>query len=71
MNIYQLHLEKDWNEVKEILLEAEPMLSPEDLQLTEGKEDVLIKHLAEKMHRTPEQIIGWIESASHTKSKAS
>jgi len=66
-----LQLEAPWEEVKDLLMEAAPQLSEEDLQYTPGEDDELISRLAKKMNRTPEQIKGWIESVSHTSGKAS
>ena len=66
-----LQLEAPWEEVKDLLMEAAPQLSDEDLQYTPGEDDELISRLAKKMNRTPEQIKGWIESVSHTSGKAS
>ena len=66
-----LQLEAPWEEVKDLLMEAAPQLSEEDLQYTPGEDDELINRLAKKMNRTPEQIKGWIESVSHTSGKAS
>ena len=66
-----LQLEAPWDEVKDLLMEAAPQLSEEDLQYTPGEDDELINRLAEKMNRTHEQIRGWIESVSHTSGKAS
>jgi len=69
--MYTLKLEAPWEEVKEILKEAEHELSDEDLAYDPGNADALIERLALKMKRSNEQIKGWIESASHTKGKAS
>jgi len=66
-----LQLEAPWEEVKDLLMEAAPLLSEEDLQYTPGEDDELISRLAKKMNRTAEQIKGWIESVSHTSGKAS
>ncbi len=66
-----LQLEAPWEQVKNLLMEAVPSLSEEDLVFIPGEDDVLINRLAEKMGRTHEQIKGWIESVSHTSGKAS
>jgi len=66
-----LQLEAPWEEVKDLLMEAAPQLSEEDLQYTPGEDDELISRLAKKMNRTAEHIKGWIESVSHTSGKAS
>jgi hypothetical protein len=66
-----LQLNAPWEEVKNLLMEAVPQLTEDDLQYTPGEDDRLINRLAEKMKRTPEQIKGWIESVSQTSGKAS
>ncbi|WP_127131602.1 general stress protein CsbD [Pseudoflavitalea rhizosphaerae] len=61
----------NWDEVKERIKERNIYLTDEDLFLEPGKEDVLLKRLAEKMDRTPEQVRVYIESVSHNKDAAS
>lgn len=65
-----LNLQLPWDEVKEKLLEAEPMLTEEDLEYEEGKEEQLLARLAKKMDRTPAHIKGWIESVAFTEGRA-
>ena len=67
-----LKLETPWDEVKYLLLEAAPSLSEEDVNYNiPGEEDQLIQQLAKILHRSEEQIKGWIESVSLTSGKAS
>ena len=67
----QLKLEAPWPEVKEKLKEVNADLTDEDLRFDPANAGALLKHLAGKMNRTPEEIKGWIESVSSNKGKAS
>jgi uncharacterized protein YjbJ (UPF0337 family) len=71
MNKQTLNLETPWPEVKEKIKEVNYDLTDADLALEPGKEDELISRLAKKMHKTEEEVKGWIESVSHTKNRAS
>jgi len=66
-----LKLMTPWAEVKEKIKETNVELTDADLDYTPGSEDELLKHLAKKMNRTPEEIKVWIESVSANKGKAS
>jgi hypothetical protein len=66
-----LKLEAPWADVKELMMEAEPLLTEEDLVYQPGEEDALIASVARKLNRSEEDAKGWIESVSHTNSKAS
>jgi len=66
-----LKLEADWDKVKELMQEAAPELTDEDLQYTPGEDEKLIQRLSKKMNRSYEDTKGWIESVSHTTVKAS
>jgi hypothetical protein len=61
----------DWDEVKERIKERNVYLTDDDLRLEPGKEDALLKRLAEKMERSPEEVRNYIESISHNKDAAS
>lgn len=65
-----LHLQRPWAEVKEKLLEAEPMLTEEDLQYDEARPEELLLRLGKKMDRSTEHIKGWIESVAFTEGRA-
>ncbi|MBO9657587.1 MAG: general stress protein CsbD [Chitinophagaceae bacterium] len=71
MNSQKLKLESPWNEVKEKIKEVNYELTDADLVLEPGKEDELISRLAKKMHKSEDEVRGWIESVSHTKNRAS
>ncbi len=67
----QLKLESPWHEVKERIKEVNYDLTDEDLAYEPGQEDTLLARLEKKMHKSREEIKGWIESLSHTNSRAS
>ena len=67
----KLKLEAPWEEVKEKIKENNIDLTDEDLVYEPGKEDELLKSLADKMHRTPDQVKILIESLSSNKGRAS
>lgn len=67
----KLKLEAPWEEVKEMIKENNINLTDDDLVYTPGKEDELLNSLAQKLHRTPEQIRMLIESISSNKGRAS
>lgn len=66
-----LTLKIPWEEVKEKLKETNIELTDEDLLYDPAQEKKLLRHLAEKMNRSPEEIKAWIESVSSTEGKAS
>lgn len=66
-----LKLETPWSEVKEKIKEVNYDLTDTDLLYVPGKEDELLNRLSKKMHKSVEEVKGWIESISHTKSRAS
>ncbi len=66
-----LKLETPWSEVKEKIKEVNYDLTDADLLYVPGKEDELLNRLSKKMHKSIEEVKGWIESISHTKSRAS
>ena len=67
----KLKLEAPWEEVKEMIKENNINLTDEDLVYEPGKEDELLKSLADKMHRTPDQVKILIENLSSNKGRAS
>ena len=66
-----LKLDHSWDEVKEMIKEIEVTITDDDLVFTAGEEDALLKRLAAKLHRTPDEIKAWIESVSYNEGKAS
>ncbi|MBO9633713.1 MAG: hypothetical protein J7578_11410 [Chitinophagaceae bacterium] len=71
MTYFKLKPGTDWDEVKERIKERNIYLTDEDLRLEPGKEEVLLKNLAEKMERSPEEVRIYIESISYNKDAAS
>ncbi|PZR29593.1 MAG: general stress protein CsbD [Citrobacter freundii] len=71
MSTPKLKLETPWPEVKEKIKEVNYDLTDADLAYEPGKEDELLDRLSKKMHKSTEEIKGWIESISHTKNRAS
>lgn len=67
----KLKLETPWPEVKEKIKEVNYDLTDADLVYEPGKEDELLNRLSKKMHKSAEEVKGWIESISHTKNRAS
>ncbi len=67
----KLNLETSWTEMIAMLLEAEPQLSPADVEFEEGEDEALVRKLSQRLGRSYEQVIGWIESVSSNTSKAS
>ena len=65
-----LKLMAPWSEVKEKIKESNIELTDADLNYEPGKEEELLKHLGEKMNRSPGEIKSWIESVSSNKGKA-
>jgi uncharacterized protein YjbJ (UPF0337 family) len=71
MSTQKLKLETPWPEVKEKIKEVNYDLTDADLVYEPGKEDELLSRLSKKMHKSEEEVKGWIESISHTKNRAS
>lgn len=71
MSSQTLKLEAPWHEVKEKIKEVNYDLTDADLQYEPGREDELLNRLSQKMHKSTEEVKGWIESISHTKNRAS
>ena len=68
MQPFKLH--RPWPEVKEKLKEINIELTDEDLHYEPGKEEELLSRLSNKIHSSPEEIRGLIESVSANKGKA-
>lgn len=64
-------LEAPWPEVVERIKEVNYDLTDEDLDYQPGQEEILLDRLEKKLHKSREEIRGWIESLSHTKGRAS
>ena len=60
----QLKLSCGWDDTLKKLLEAEPQLTPADIDFKEGEDDKLIEAIAYKLNCNVEQVTKWIENAS-------
>jgi hypothetical protein len=52
----------DWLLVKEKIKESNVEISDADLEWSPGKDEQLLTRLAQKLHKSREEIKGWIES---------
>lgn len=70
MEKISLRLQAPWPEVKELLKEHDISLTDEDLLYEPGKEERMLSHLQQKMHKSTEEIKAWIESVSSNSGRA-
>lgn len=68
---YTLHLHAPWEEVRELLKEANIDLTDEDLDYTPGRDRELLEHLAKKLNKDVPAVKAWVESVSYNKGIAS
>ncbi len=62
MESWKLKLKGDWNETKGKIKKAYADLNDDDLKRDEGNDDVLIGKLQQKLGKTKEEVVKWIES---------
>ena len=62
--------ENSWEDLKEKIKETNPEITDEDLTFMDGREEELYEKLALKLHKSKEDIKGWIESVSYNKAIA-
>lgn len=62
MSSFTDKLKGNWNQLKGKMKQEHADLTDDDLQYAEGQEDELIGRLQEKMGKTKEQVIDWIDS---------
>ncbi len=62
MESWKLKLKGDWNETKGKIKKAYADLNDDDLKRDEGNDDVLIGRLQQKLGKTKEEVVKWIES---------
>jgi uncharacterized protein YjbJ (UPF0337 family) len=62
MENWQLKLKGNWNEVKGKIKQAYGDLSDDDLKRDEGKDDEFVGKLQQKLGKTKDEIIDWIQS---------
>jgi hypothetical protein len=66
----KLHLQSDWETVKERLKENNISLTDEDLSYEPGNEEKLLNLLSMKMKKSREEVAAYIESISANTDKA-
>ena len=61
MEDWQLKLKGNWNEMKGKMKQAYADLSDDDLKREEGKDDEFIGKLQQKLGKTKDEVINWIQ----------
>jgi uncharacterized protein YjbJ (UPF0337 family) len=62
MESWRLKLKGDWNEAKGKMKQAYADLTDDELKREEGKDDELVGRIQQKLGKTKEEVIKWIES---------
>lgn len=62
MEDWKLKLQGNWNEVKGKMKQAYADLSDDDLKREEGKDDELFGRIQEKLGKSKEEVIKWIQN---------
>ena len=62
MNSKELQLKGNWNELKGKIKQKYADLTDDDLKYEEGKDDELIGRLQQKIGKTKDEVISWIQS---------
>jgi uncharacterized protein YjbJ (UPF0337 family) len=62
MESWKLKLKGDWNETKGKIKKAYADLTDDDLKHDEGNDDELVGRLQQKLGKTKEDVIKWIEN---------
>jgi len=62
MESWELKLQGDWNEIKGKIKKAYADLTDDDLKREEGNDDELVGRLQQKLGKTKEDVIKWIEN---------
>ena len=62
MESWKLKLKGDWNETKGKIKKAYADLTDDDLKRDEGNDDVLVAKLQQKLGKTKDDVVKWIES---------
>jgi len=62
MENWQLKLRGNWNETKGKMKQAYADLTDDDLQYREGKDDEFIGRLQQKLGKSKDEVINWIQS---------
>ena len=61
MESWKLKLKGDWNETKGKIKKAYAELTDDDLKRDEGNDDELVGRLQQKLGKTKEDVVKWIE----------
>ena len=61
MENWQLKLKGNWNEMKGKMKQAYGDLSDDDLKREEGKDDEFVGKLQQKLGKTKDEVIAWIQ----------
>jgi uncharacterized protein YjbJ (UPF0337 family) len=62
MESWKLKLKGDWNEMKGKIKQAHADLTDDDLKRDEGKDDEFVGRMQQKLGKTKDEVIKWIES---------
>ncbi len=62
MENWQLKLKGNWNEMKGKMKKAYADLTDDDLKRDEGKDDEFVGRLQQKLGKTKDEVIHWIQS---------
>lgn len=62
MESWKLKLKGNWNEIKGKIKEAYADLTDDDLKRDEGNDDEFVGRLQQKLGKTKEDVIKWIEN---------
>ena len=62
MESWQLKLKGSWNETKGKIKQAYGDLTDDDLKRDEGKDDEFVGKLQQKLGKTKDEVVKWIES---------
>lgn len=62
MESWKLKMKGDWNETKGKIKQAYGDLSEDDLKREEGKDDEFVGRIQQKIGKTKDEVIKWIES---------
>ncbi len=61
MESWKLKLKGNWNETKGKMKKAYAELTDDDLTYEDGKDDELVGKIQQKLGKTKEDVISWIE----------
>lgn len=62
MEDWKLKLSGNWNEMKGKMKQAYADLTDDDLKHEEGKDDELVGRLQQRLGKTKDQVINWIQN---------